>query len=69
VKVSIDHEHKQHYLVQDIKNDDFMAKAKHSWIAHSINIGDKNFVSENYKVLAQSTVGPMLATHQNSVVT
>ena len=49
VKVTIDHEHKQHYLVQDIENDDFMAKAKHSWIAHSIDIGDNNFVNENYK--------------------
>jgi hypothetical protein len=40
-----------------------MAKAKHSWIAHSIDIIDNDFVKENYKVLAESTVGPMLATH------
>ena len=40
-----------------------MAKAKHSWIAHPTEITDKNFVKENYKVLADSAVGPMIATH------
>ena len=46
-----------------------MADATHTWESHETKITDPFTVQNMYEILADSERGPMIAMHQNSVVT
>ena len=46
-----------------------MADATHTWESHETKITDPFTVQNMYEIMADSERGPMIAMHQNSVVT